>query len=232
MLEKLFKLYDIEEARRCREYAEYEERERGFSFDVKPSPNKYLEYYDRFKQKLKNHKFGSTTKTGENLDYMIQYGLSIEEASIVYMYTIDTCFGVNHQLRNCTKAGMDLDVREYSHLLSHVLGKLPSYSCSVVHRDISNPDNPTENIMEEFKSKLGQVHFENAFMSSHIDPTIWSNPELGGIHMIIITKENSKGKDLSGLSFNATEKEVLFDKGASFLVKCIREKNVIILKEV
>ena len=48
--------------------------------------------------------------------------------------------------------------------------------------------------MKEFNSKLGQVHLEKAFMSSHIDPTTWSNPELGGIHNIVKTKKTAKEK--------------------------------------
>lgn len=220
-LEKLFKLFEEEENRRMEKYQSKIE-----TMFIPRKENMYKLHYEKFKNKISNHKFGSTTKTGENLDSMIKCNISIEEAALVYMYTINMCFEVNSQLRH-NKGRMDKDVFEYSEQLNYVLNKLPSYDNGIVYRDIKHPDRPVKSLLNDYKKNMNMNIIENAFISSHIENQQWREPKTD-LRLIITTKDRSNGKDLRELSFNSDEKEVLFKKGTYFKVVDVNERNNII----
>jgi len=225
-LTTLFDLFDKEEERR------YQESKKHEPYTAKKSNNRYQKAYEDFNKLYKNHKFGETSPTGENLEAMKKYDISIEEAAVVYMYTSHGVYDeVNRQLRN-NPAKLDQDIEEYSNLLTQALNKLPSYNNEIVYRDIDSPDPNKEVLLNFFDRNINTEITENAFMSSHIREGRWSDEE-NGLQLIILTNSNSNGKDLRELSFNAHETEVLFKKGTRFRVENVdRDKNKVELTEV
>ncbi len=225
-LKLLFSLFEKEEERRFQEVQDDPD-----FFGYTKEKNKYLEGFEDFKSLVKNHEFGKTSETGENLDAIKKYNLSLEEAAIIYLYTgHDICFDVNSQLRNHS-AHLDKDIEEYAKLLNQSLDKLPSFDNGLVYRDIQNISNAKE-LIDYYSSNIGKVVCESAFISSHIEYSRWSDVERS-VQLIIKTKKDSNGKDLRELSFNSTETEVLFKNNAKFIVVNIHEhKNIVELIEV
>lgn len=227
MLDKLFDLFDQEEERR------YEDELNG------PEPllasvgsNRYKIAYDRFVEMEKKHLYGQTTSTGENLDAIKKFGLSVEEASLIYMYTSHGIHDeVNLRLRE-DSGFMDKDIAEYALLLDKALIKMPSYDFKIVYRDISNPYPGAKEILEYYQDNLGKIIVEKYFLSSHIEKGRWSDDETG-VQLRIKACSNSFGKDLSELSFNVNEREVLFRKNTLFKVENVYlTKNVVELNEI
>lgn len=200
-LNKLFELFEEEEERRCQENKLHPE-----TLFMEKEQNKYRNHYERFIEELESHEFGKTTLTGENFDSMKRYGITKDEASLVYMYTIDMHSDVNRKLRNGEP--LDKDEAEYVCQLELVLRKLPSFS-GVVHRDISHPDCDIIEKLEFYEKNIGKEVTEHAFMSSHKDTKMWRGTK-NGFGIKIFTKCDSNGRDLSEFSFNANEEEVLF----------------------
>ena len=162
MLEKLFKLFD-----KCEDirYKENIKNDPGYAF-IGKSGNYYKARHEEFLKKLEKHKFGKTTKTGENLDAIKLYDLSNEEASIIYMYTHHSVYAkVNSQLRNSFEY-LEEDVREYSTLLDKALKKLPSFNDEEIYRDVKNPYPDLETSIKYFQSNYKQylllyINFSN-----------------------------------------------------------------------
>lgn len=212
----LFELFEKEEAVRYNDMLE------ANSFDSVKRDNIYRIGYDRFISLLEGHCFGKTSLTGENLDGMLKYNLDTSEAAIIYMYTNDIHSEINPVLLN---NGDHKDVLMYSSLLNKVLEKMPSFSSREIFRS-----EHTQNI-DFYKSFIGREFEEKRFLSCHQDNTIWHDEE--GLQLIIKTKENSNAKDLSELSFNANEKEVLFKSRSLFnVMKVDSESRIIYLNEV
>lgn len=78
-MDELIELFEeCEDARHQRAIAsnrEFFEPERGTNY--------YKFHHERFLEKVKNHKFGGTNATGENLDAIKNNGLTIDEASVI-----------------------------------------------------------------------------------------------------------------------------------------------------
>lgn len=189
-LKKLFELFEKEEERRFQMELEGPE-----PFGANKGKNRYKKAYESFQKMYENHEFGKTTSSGENLDAMKKYSLSIEEASIIYMYTSHGIHAeVNLRLRE-NHAKYDKDIKEYKNLLNQSLDKMPSFNNSTVYRDISHPGNVEEIMDYYYYSNLRKKIVENAFISSHIEKSRWSDIN-SGIHLIITTSNKSNGKDL------------------------------------
>ncbi len=225
-LDKLFELYEQEEERRYQEELSGPE-----PMSALKRENIYKLAYDNFKFVLGKHVFGKTTLTGENLDAMQKYDISVEEASIIYMYTSHGIFDdVNSQLR-CRPEYLDEDIKEYCRLLDDALEKMPSHNKCTVYRDISCSEEESASIINNYRLSIEKEIIESAFVSTHIENERWS--EASGVHIIIKTKEKSNGKGLMELSFNATEGEVLFKKGTPFKVDGVDvENNMVYLTEI
>ena len=234
MIKKLYDLFDKSEEKRFKDEEEYFYKYEGENklFFGEKQENKYKEHHDRFLKKLQHHKFGETTKTGENLDSIDLHGLTIEEASIIYMYTSHKIFNdVNYQLRK-HKNGLDEDIQEYSNLLNNSLDKLPSVNNKTLYRDVKNPDDGIKTSMKYYKDNLGVEIICKDFMSTHKSNERWSDEETG-FQLIIETKENSNAKDLRNITFCVGVEEVLFKSGSKFLVKGVDVENTkVYLKEI
>jgi hypothetical protein len=101
-------------------------------------------------------------------------------------------------------------------LLNKVLNKLPSYNNKTVYHDMQYLT--VEEIVfkrNEFQSLIGKKITFNYFISTHKDDTRLSD----SIYIEIRSKRlNSRGKDISKLSFVENEKEVLFKTDSKFLI--------------
>lgn len=228
MLEKLFKLFD-----KCEEIRHNEniDADPGYLF-IHKGQNHYKIRYDEFLAKLKNHEFGKTTSTGENLDAIKKYNLSYEEASIIYMYTHHSIYSeVNSQLRN-SPDNLDEDVREYSILLNNSLNKLPNHNNSTVYRDVKNPNPDVLESLRFFSKKVGKKIELYDYMFSHKSKTRWSDEE-NGFQFVIKTNDHSNARDLEFITFVQDEEEVVFISGTTFLVESVDNNNTVVyLKEV
>lgn len=225
-LQKIFDLFEVEEDRRFEENQLHPE-----TMFIDRRKNKFKLYHDTFVNKVNNHQFGTTTETGENLDAMKKFDISIDEASLIYMYTIDICFSVNDKLRSNSN-DIDKDILEYCKQLNWVLQKLPSYDNDIVYRDIRSPLADIETIFDFYEKNLNNVITEKAFMSSHIEKQYWRNTD-SDFGLQIHTKTRSNGKDLRELSFNSNEQEVLFQTNTQLLIQKIdKETNTIFVKEI
>ncbi len=234
MMQKLYDLFEKSEDKRFKDEEEsfykYEDKDRLF-FGQK-GQNKYKDHHDRFLKKIETHKFGETTKTGENLDSINLHNLTVEEASIIYMYTSHQIYNdVNYQLRN-HRNGLDEDIQEYANLLNHSLDKLSSINNTTLYRDVNNPENGIENSMGYYSQNIGAEIICKDFMSTHKSNGRWSDEETG-FQIVIETNEKSNAKDLCNISFCVSEEEVLFKSGGKFLVKSVDVKNrTVYLKEI
>jgi hypothetical protein len=226
MLESLFKLFHKNEEN------QHQENEDDTLFIDKKNSNHYEIRHNKFIEKIAKHKFGETTATGENLDAIKLYDLSIEEASIIYMYTNHQIYNnVNYQLRN-RKVKVDEDVEEYKNLLNNSLDKLPSVNNMTIYRDINNPDDEIKGAMHYYIRNIGAKIICKDFMSCHKSDSRWSDEETG-FQMVIKTNKNSRGKDLSNITYNVEEKEVLFKSGTFFFVDDVNiEKTTVYLTEM
>ena len=87
-------------------------------FDPPRGTNYFEKYHRQFLEKVEKHEFGKTTKTGENLDAIKLYGLSIDQASVIYMYTHHHIYNnLNYHLRN-NYENIDEDLAKYAELLN------------------------------------------------------------------------------------------------------------------
>jgi hypothetical protein len=219
-MEKLFTLFEkCEDKRHQRETEtnpEFFEPERG--------KNYYKLYHNNFIKKLSNHKFGKTTPSGENLDAMINYNLSSEEASIVYMYTHHNIYNkLNYNLRENSQ-NLDEDIKEYTNLLNLSLEKLPSVNETTLYRDIRYPENGVAHCLKYYKNNIGNVLSFNDFLSCHTDDVIISDKKTD-FQFVIKTSKNSNAKDIQQLTLINLEKEILFKNMSFFLIEKVDRKN-------
>lgn len=234
MIQELYNLFEKSSEKRFKDEEESFYKYEGADkiFYGQKEQNKYKTHHDRFLKKVETHTFGETTKTGENLDSIHLHNLTIEEASIIYMYTSHNIYNdVNYQLRKY-KNGLDEDILEYTNLLNNALDKLPSVNNTILYRDVKNPDEGIEYSMKYYSENVGKEIICKDFMSTHKSNGRWSDEETG-FQMVIETNENSNAKDLCNITFCAGEEEVLFKSGGKFVVDSVDVKNTTVyLKEI
>ncbi|MFP5436446.1 MAG: ADP-ribosyltransferase [Bacteroidia bacterium] len=227
-MERLIELFEICEDKR-HEYAisiniELFPPERGINY--------YKFYHERFLQKVKNHNFGGTTETGENLDAIVENGLTHEEASIIYMYTHHHIYNNLNYLLRYHSHRLDEDILLYKTLLNAALTKLNQVNNSIIYRDIRNPDNGVENCLEYYEMNIGNTITFNDFLSCHTD-----NIRISDINtdyqFVIETSESSRCMEIQKITLVQNEKEVLFQSGTNFITtKVDKENNQVFMKEV
>lgn len=235
-LSRLFELHEIEENRRYNEYISNPNLGIGelaiASIQPEKFNNKYINHFEIFCDSLHNHDSMPNDNKNTILKSMDKYNMSIEEAAIISMYTAkDFHETTNKQLR-LSPNNLDQDIEEYAKLLNQSLNKLPSYDEGIVYRDINNPYPKAKDLLSIYQSYLNQSYLHTSFMSSHICQGRWSN-EKSGVQLIIKTKKNSNGKNLTELNFNSVEQEVLFKTNTHLFVNKIDfEKNTVELTEI
>jgi hypothetical protein len=201
-------------------------------FDPPRGKNYYKFYHEKFLEKVKNHKFGATNPTGENLDAIKNNGLTIEEASVIYMYTHHHIYeNLNYFLRNHIDK-LDKDLKVYIRLLNSALNKLDSLNNSTIYRDIRKPDDGAEKWLDYYEQNIGKVIKFNDFLSCHTDNVRISDDETD-YQFVIKTSQNSNGKDIQNMTLIQIENEVLFKNGTNFLIEKVDKKNnQVFMKEI
>lgn len=217
-LQLLFTLFEEEEERRYNEDLNHEE----MMFVAHKRANIYNASYESFKRLYSKYEHGNVTSTGECLDGMTDYGVSLELGSVIYMYTANGFHAeLNQQLRYRKESTIDKDVAEFKKLLTEALLLIPSYNDGYVYRDIKSD---TDELLVFFQENTGKSYIEKGFLSSHIENTRWSDNEIG-LHFVIKTSNKSNGKDLRKLSFNSEEQEVLFLSDTQFHIESVDDLN-------
>ncbi|SEO94204.1 ADP-ribosyltransferase exoenzyme [Flavobacterium sp. CF108] len=218
------KCEDVRHERAIQFNREFFEPERGINY--------YQVHHEGFIKKLSAHEFGKTTSSGENLDAIIKYDLSQEEASIVYMYTHHHIYeNLNHNLRNNFE-NLDEDFKVYSNRLNSALDKLPSFSEQILYRDIRHPQNGNDACLQYYEQNIGRALMFNDFQSCHTDDKRISDEETD-FQFVITTTKNSNAKDIQELTFVNNEKEVLFKNRTQFLIERVDKKeNRVYNKEI
>lgn len=201
-------------------------------FEPERGTNYYKFYHERFVKKVMNHKFGETTETGENLDAIKKNGLTIEEASVVYMYTHHHIYNnLNYYLRYHSDK-LDKDQKLYIKLLNRALDKLNSMNNLIIYRDIRNPDDGVEKWLDYYQHKIGIVIRFNEFLSCHTDNVRISDEETA-YQFVIQTSDNSNGIDIQNMTLIQIENEVLFKNGTDFLIENVdKVNNQVFMKEI
>lgn len=185
-------------------------------FEPTKNENHFRILHKKFLEKLKKHKFGGTTESGENLDAIKKCNLNIDEASAIYLYTSHHIFTfVNYQLRYMKSP--DADATLYSNILDSALNKLDSYNDETVFRDIRNPVPDVNNCLSFYMSKVGEKILFKEFLSCHTDDIRISDLK-DDFQFVIRTNSNSNGKDLQEITFLALEREILFKKNTTFKI--------------
>lgn len=181
------------------------------------------EAYDKWKKNRANNK----STEFQNINGLSKKGLDKIEKFSIYQYTSTFSNWINHNYRN----GQELDTdckKEFSNLLDNALKKLDSFDDDVVYR-MDSPYPEKQEVFKWFKSKKESVIEVPNYLSTSKDnfdnsPIVWKIKTL---------LANSKGKDISELTNNRFEKEVLFERNSCFYIKEIDESSsMIFLEEV
>jgi hypothetical protein len=194
--------------------------------------NYYKFYHERFLKKVEKHKFGETNATGENLDAIKNNGLTIEEASVIYMYThLHIYENLNYSLRYHSDK-LDKDQIIYIRLLNSALNKLDSMNNLTIYRDIRNPDDGVEKWLDYYEEEIGTLIKYKDFLSCHTDNVKISDNETD-YQFVIKTSNNSNAKDIQKITLIQIENEVLFKNKTNFLIEKVdRKTNQVFIREI
>jgi hypothetical protein len=149
----------------------------------------------------------------EESDNIIRDTIIAHYKSIGYRY-------LNEILLNCKNDNNEY-INDYTYLLNKVLDELPKYQDKVVYRWDNTPEDGTKFLIEK-RPKFIQI------------PQYWSTskickPERN--QFIVKTSNNTSAYDVSHISENKFEDEVLFKPNSIFSVKDISNK-IIYLDEI
>ncbi|MEM8795473.1 MAG: ADP-ribosyltransferase [Pseudomonadota bacterium] len=148
---------------------------------------------------------------------MEAYGVTLEEAIAISMYTSQAYRQVNDSLRNNDG---NPAMQGLANAFTSALAKLPSFDGNPV-------DTPTGTYYQAFRGaklpqNVGTQHTVNAMIS---DPGIMSSSydegeAFGGVNysMTLLLKAGSQGKDITAFSDKPTEAEVAFPPNVQFQV--------------
>jgi hypothetical protein len=163
----------------------------------------------------------------DNLKGMKENGLSEEEAFLVLIYTASSSSWINEEMRE----GISVDCDCKSSIirnLDNVLAKIKSHDNKVVYR-MDNPLGDNAKVLSWFSKAVTLKFTVPNFLSTSMEnyensPIIWK------INTLV---EGSMGKDISNLTNNKHEKEVLFRKDSCFeILEVDFEAAMISLNEV
>lgn len=181
------------------------------------------EAYEKWKKNRVNNK----SSEFQNIKGLGKKGLDKIEEFSIYQYTSSFSRWININYRN----GQEPDTnckKEFSNLLDNALKKLDGFDDEIVYR-MDSPYPEKKEIFKWFKSKKGSVIEVPNYLSTSKEnydnsPIVWKIKTLSA---------NSKGKDISELTNNKFEKEVLFERNSCFYIKEIDElSSIIYLEEI
>jgi len=163
----------------------------------------------------------------DNLKGMTDNGLTEEEAFFVLAYTGSASSWVNSELRNGqTPTGKCKEV--FANKLNESLSKVASFNGNVVFR-MDEPLSESEEVLKWFQAKVGEKFRVPYFLSTAKED--YNNSSI--VWEIKTLATGSSGKDISQLTSNKFEKEVLFQTGSCFeIIKVDQKKNYIHLNEI
>ncbi|MBD0263024.1 MAG: hypothetical protein ICV78_09950 [Tolypothrix sp. Co-bin9] len=161
------------------------------------------------------------------IEGMVQYGLSEAEAFFILEYTARSSRWVNEDLR----AGRRLSTPDkilFVEALDSALNKIPSYNNRIVYR-MDKPHGEKADIIKWFEIRKGAEFGIPYFLSTaqedyHNSPIVWQ---------IRTLNEGSFAKNISNLTNDAAELEVLFKRGANFRIAGVdNKKSYVFLEEI
>lgn len=151
----------------------------------------------------------------KNLGGMVKNGLNEEEAFMILAYTGSHSSWVNSEMRN----GQIINCKcktEFIERLNNALAKIISFDNQIVFR-MDSPSDDKEVILNWFKKKIGCIFKIPFFLSTAKED--YKNTEI--VWNIKTLSENSLGKDISDITNNSTELEVLFNYGSCFKIDSV-----------
>jgi hypothetical protein len=180
---------------------------------------------DAFSTWFKDYKNGQGD-LDKHLAGMLRHGLSEAEATLILSYTARTSRWTNQHSRNSLMPDMDSIRVEHNILLDKVLDKLPPFSLGKVFRmEIGCYFNEDKELYKWLETKKGDVFHVPYFLSTSKDK--WDER---GLIWEINTSDDSNARDISDLTQNPGEREVIFKRGSNFKIDRI-SKNTVFVSE-
>ncbi len=170
-----------------------------------PFRKQYDHWFERYRKGDKD--------LDDNLLGMIGNGLSEEEASFILSFTARKSSWVNMELRN----GIDfstIEKAEFAEGLTNAISKMPSFDNEIVYRMDSPSENEDGIVREWFSRKIGSIFRIPYFLST--SKANWKNTAY--TWKINTLKRNSLGNDISNMTNNKMENEILFHRNSIFRV--------------
>ncbi|WP_162427275.1 ADP-ribosyltransferase [Pontibacter pudoricolor] len=195
---------------------------------LESDPSMRLEYsYQRgFMPWFIDYRSGST-KFEANLKGMKDYNLTEQEAFFLLAYTSSYSGWVNGDLRDGNKHNRD-DIALFSDGLYCVLNKIPAFGSSFVYRMESQVADVDEEL-SWFERKTNSTFMLPYFLSTAKED--YKNSSV--VWQIKTLEQGSLARDISNLTNNKSEKEVLFNRNAKFIIRGIdRATSYVYLEEV
>lgn len=142
------------------------------------------------------------------------------ETQLIYSYTSSNSYWINSELRKFGQNKCECKSK-VSNLINLGLSKIPSFSSEIVYR--MEPDNiyETKEVKDWYNNNIGRKIFAPFFLSTSKEN--WKNRE---IIIKINTSPKSKGRNLSEIGIDTSEKEVLFNTNTFFEIINVNEKYI------
>jgi hypothetical protein len=192
------------------------------------SRHELIEAKNAFEVWFKEYREGNK-RLEKHLGGMNALNLSELEATLILSYTARTSSWTNEHSRDSLKEDTDNFRKEHNSLLTEVLKKLPPYTQKKVYRmDFGSSANYKKELFYPWiENKIGKIIYVPYFWSTSKDK--WDDE----LTWVINTSRNSKARDISNLTQNPNEEEVLFIPGANFMIDRVDSKNnLIFLTEI
>lgn len=165
----------------------------------------YKEWFEDFKNGNQTYK--------PNLQGMTINNLSEEEAFYILHYTASASSWINSELRD----GRELTCKcklSFGNALNNSLEKVKSFNDKIVYR-MDNPSSDSETILKWFNQKIGFSFSIPYFLSTAMED--YKNSYV--VWKIKTLKNESYAKDISNITQNPVELEVLFKRNSKFIIK-------------
>lgn len=189
--------------------------------------NTYEKGYKPLFEKYKNRIEQTNSHSNIELKGIKKFNISEEDAFFVLAYTGSYSSWLNSDLRN----GMPLHTKckkYFATRLCEVLNLLPSYNDGFVFR-MDNPSGDKETVLNWFSSQINKIVKTPYFHSTSKDN--YNNADI--IWKIKTLETDSFGKDLSLLTNDKGEREILFIPNSYFKVKSVDKiTSIIDMQEV
>ena len=154
-----------------------------------------------------------------NLVDVINGSVSLANADAISNYSGELSKALNRAIRG-NYLDFTVKVAAYDEVLLKALQSLPHHNDQTVYRMTKYVEDITPYAIY-FDSKNGMVLSDPCYMSTSKDE--WTSEKL--VYEITTLQSDSNARDISRLTNNAIENEVLFIKGTRFLVKSILKKE-------